>query len=60
MDELATARQARDDAFNQFMKHAALETKHSVSARKFRNLYRLASDEVRELERDLLSFPIIK
>ena len=58
MDELSRERAARDKAFDKFMQHAALETKSSVTARKWRNEYHIHADNVRALERDVLSFPI--
>jgi len=58
MDELTTARKARDEAFDKFMEHAALESMHSVAVRKWRNEFRIYADEVRALERDILSAPI--
>lgn len=58
MDILEAKRRERDEAFDQFLKHAALETKHSVSARKWRHLHLLAADEVRAMERDMLALPV--
>jgi len=58
MDELIKARRTRDEAFENFFKHSVLETKHYLAARKWRNEHRMAADEVRALERDLLSAPI--
>ncbi|HKF95597.1 MAG TPA: hypothetical protein VKB96_13580 [Gammaproteobacteria bacterium] len=58
MDELEQARRARDEAFDNFMHHARLETKHSVQARRWRSEHLRAAEEVRALERDLLAVPI--
>lgn len=59
MPTLEKMRQERDEAFGLFMKHAQLETKNSLKARKFRHLYMLANEEMRAMERDLLAASII-
>lgn len=58
MNELEVARQARDIAFSEFVSESAKATKHSVKAKAARHKYMLASSEVREIERDLLSYPV--
>jgi hypothetical protein len=58
MKELEQARRERDEAFDKFMHHAQLETKHSVQARRWRSEHLRAADEVRAIERDLLSYPV--
>lgn len=58
-DELATARQERDAAFNEFVDESRKATKHSLKAKSARNRYMLARDAVRALEFDYLVTPII-
>ena len=57
-EELEQARKGRDEAFDKFMHHAHLETKHSVEAKRWRSVHLRAADEVRSLERELLAFPV--
>jgi hypothetical protein len=61
MNELEQARVTRDEAFSRFVEESSKATKHSLKARAARAAYVLASDEVRSLERDYLSYgPIIE
>lgn len=61
MSELEQARVTRDEAFSRFVEESSKATKHSLKARAARAAYVLASDEVRSLERDYLSYgPLVK
>jgi hypothetical protein len=57
-EELQKALESERFAFDKFLEHSRLETKHSLTARKWRSEYTIAADEVRALRRDLLSAPI--
>lgn len=59
MKELEIARKERDELFTQFVKESSKATKHSLKAIALRNKYKLVRDEVRFLEQDYLSQPII-
>lgn len=58
MDELEQARKARDEAFATFVSESAKATKSSLKAKAARKAYMLAADEVRSLERDVLSYEV--
>ena len=58
MNELERARTERDVAFSQFVDESAKATKHSQKAKAARHRYILAAQEVRAIERDLLSYPV--
>ena len=59
MSELEQARATRDEAFSRFVDESSKATKHSLKARAARTAYVLASDELRFLEREVLSYPVI-
>ncbi len=58
-EELAKARVERDTAFNEFVDESARATKHSLKAQAARHRYMCARDEVRALEFDYLTQPIV-
>lgn len=59
IEELIAARAERDTAFNEFVAESAKATKHSLKAKAARHRYMLARDEVRALEFDYLSNPVV-
>lgn len=59
MPELETARKERDELFTQFVEESSKATKHSLKAIALRNKYRLANAEVKALEVDYLTTPIV-
>jgi hypothetical protein len=58
MDELEQARADRESAFSSFVEESTKASKHSLKAKAARKRYMLANDEVRALERDILSYDI--
>lgn len=56
-NELEEARRERDEAFAKLLEASAKITKHNVEATKYRKAFTIASDTVRSLERDLISYP---
>lgn len=59
MDELETKRKERDELFNQFVSESNKASKHTLKAQALRNKYRLAQAEVKALEFDFLTQPVI-
>lgn len=58
--ELEQARRCRDESFSTFVEESAKATKHSLKAKASRAKYMLARDEVRALERDIMSYgPVV-
>jgi hypothetical protein len=58
MTELEKARAARDEAFSRFVEESTKATKHSLKATAARKAHTLAADEVRFLEREVLSYQV--
>jgi Cu/Ag efflux protein CusF len=56
MTELEEARQERDEAFGEFVKHSSLATKETLKAQAARKRYTLANEEVRSMERDAMTY----
>jgi hypothetical protein len=59
MPTLEQKRKERDEAFDHFTRTSKRAYKNTVAATKWRNLYQLANEEVRAMERELLATPII-
>ncbi len=60
MSELEIARQERDAAFSVFVEESGNANKHALKAKAAREKYMLARDEVRALERDVMSYgPVV-
>ncbi len=59
MEELEQIRKERDELFRQFVDESNKASKHTLKAIALRNKYKLAAREVKELEFDFLTQPII-